>query len=137
MFCWHVCSPHVCPVPLRSEESIRPSGTGVPNGCEPPCWCWELSSGPLQEQPDSSAEPLLQPGILFLFMQCVCTGAWGAEVTGGHELPKWLVGTDSSSLGEQETLQLRRQVSTQDSHSLKAEEEEARRVVMHTFNPST
>ena len=104
---------------------------------ETPCGCWELSSGPLQEQPDSSAEPLLQPGILFLFMQCVCTGAWGAEVTGGHELPKWLVGTDSSSLGEQETLQLRRQVSTQDSHSLKAEEEEARRVVMHTFNPST
>ena len=29
------------------EEGIRP----VIDGCEPPCGCWELNSGPLEEQP--------------------------------------------------------------------------------------
>jgi len=30
---------------------IRRSGTGVRGGYEPPCGDWELSSGPLEEQP--------------------------------------------------------------------------------------
>ena len=31
-------------------------------GCEPPCGCWELNSGPLEEQPVLlTAEPSLQP----------------------------------------------------------------------------
>ena len=32
------------------------------DGCEPPCGCWELNSGPLEEQPVlSTVEPSLQP----------------------------------------------------------------------------
>ena len=32
------------------------------DGCEPPCGCWELNSGPLEEQPVLlTAEPSLQP----------------------------------------------------------------------------
>jgi hypothetical protein len=36
----------------------------ITDGCEPPCGCWELNSGPLEEQPVSlTTEPSLQPPI--------------------------------------------------------------------------
>ena len=39
----------------------------ITDGCEPPCGCWELSSGPLEEQTMSlTTEPSLQPCILFV-----------------------------------------------------------------------
>jgi hypothetical protein len=34
----------------------------IADGCEPPCGCWELNSGPLEEQPVLlTSEPSLQP----------------------------------------------------------------------------
>jgi hypothetical protein len=34
------------------------------HGCEPPCDCWEINSGPLEEQSVLlAAEPSLQPTI--------------------------------------------------------------------------
>jgi hypothetical protein len=49
----------------------------VTDGCEPPCGCWELNSGPLEEQSVLlTAEPLLQPHIsdsLFTFLQTLFT----------------------------------------------------------------
>ena len=34
----------------------------ITDGCEPPCGCWELNAGLLEEQPVLlSAEPSLQP----------------------------------------------------------------------------
>ena len=37
------------------------------DGCELPCGCWELNSGPLEEQSVLlTAEPLLQPPKCFL-----------------------------------------------------------------------
>ena len=41
-------SMHVCM--QRPEEGIRSLGTGVTDGCELPCGCWEWNPGPLQEQ---------------------------------------------------------------------------------------
>jgi hypothetical protein len=39
----------------------------ITDGCEPPCGCWELNSGPLKEQPVLlTTEPSLQPSRLFL-----------------------------------------------------------------------
>jgi hypothetical protein len=39
----------------------------ITDGCEPPCGCWELNSGPLEEQPVFlTSEPSLQPHICFL-----------------------------------------------------------------------
>jgi len=36
----------------------------ITDGCEPPCGCWELNSGPLEEQSVLlTAEPSLQPRI--------------------------------------------------------------------------
>jgi hypothetical protein len=36
-------------------------------GCEPPCGCWDLNSGPSEEQSVFlPAEPSLQPRISFL-----------------------------------------------------------------------
>lgn len=33
-----------------SEEHTGSPGTGVVDGCELPCGCWELKLGPLREQ---------------------------------------------------------------------------------------
>ena len=34
----------------------------ITGGCEPPCGCWDLNSGPLEEQPVLlTADPSLQP----------------------------------------------------------------------------
>ena len=39
------------------------------DGCEPPCGCWELNSGPLEEQSVLfTAEPSLQPPSPYLFI---------------------------------------------------------------------
>ena len=37
--------------PLRSEEGVRSPGTGVTYGCELLRRCWELNTGPQEEQP--------------------------------------------------------------------------------------
>jgi hypothetical protein len=38
----------------------------ITDGCEPPCSCWELNSGPLEEQSVLlTAEPSLQPIFIF------------------------------------------------------------------------
>ena len=35
----------------RPEEGVGSPGTGITDGCEPPCGCWESNPGPLEEQP--------------------------------------------------------------------------------------
>jgi hypothetical protein len=46
---------------FRHQE--RESGL-VTDGCEPPCGCWDLNSGPLEEQSVLlTAEPSLQPRL--------------------------------------------------------------------------
>jgi hypothetical protein len=40
---------HLHAVPLKQEEGIRVPGTVDTEGCEPPCGCWELNLGLLQE----------------------------------------------------------------------------------------
>lgn len=49
----------------RSEEDVRPSGTGVPDGH------WDLNLGPLEEQPMFflTAKSFLQPSIFFIHCQ--------------------------------------------------------------------
>ena len=40
----------------------------ITDGCEPPCGCWELNSGPSEEQAMLlTTEPSPQPTIQFLF----------------------------------------------------------------------
>jgi hypothetical protein len=40
----------------------RTASDPITEGCEPPCGCWELNSGPLEEYPMLlTAEPSLQP----------------------------------------------------------------------------
>ena len=37
----------------------------ITDGCEPPCGCWELNSGPLEEQAMLlTTEPSLQPHVV-------------------------------------------------------------------------
>jgi hypothetical protein len=47
------------------------------DGCEPPCGCWELNSGPLEEQPVLlTADPSLQPPPLFFWVCSFCVYFW-------------------------------------------------------------
>jgi hypothetical protein len=40
----------------------RRASDPITDGCEPPCGCWELNSGPLEEQSELlNGEPSLQP----------------------------------------------------------------------------
>ena len=42
---------HVCAMPMRPEEGDRFPRTGVTDSVSPPCRCWGLDPGPLEEQP--------------------------------------------------------------------------------------
>jgi hypothetical protein len=45
----------------------------IADGCEPPCGCWELNSGPLEEQSVLlTPEPSLQPTSLFFYRIPTC-----------------------------------------------------------------
>jgi hypothetical protein len=46
---------------------------GITDGCEPPCGCWEINSGPLEEQPVLlTTEPSLQLPQLLAESQFYC-----------------------------------------------------------------
>lgn len=59
-------------MPSKREEDIRSSGNGVTetvNWSELPCGCWELNSGPLEEQLGLlTMDPSLQPQGNFLII---------------------------------------------------------------------
>lgn len=53
---------------LRTREDTGWPAAG--DGCEPLCGCWELNSGPLEEQHMLlMAEPSLQPGFLHFVVE--------------------------------------------------------------------
>jgi hypothetical protein len=46
----------------------------ITDGCEPPCGCWDLNSGPLEDQPVLlTTEPSLQPPCLFFKTGFLCS----------------------------------------------------------------
>jgi hypothetical protein len=48
---------YVCEYTVHQKRASDP----ITNGCEPPCGCWDLNSGPLEEQSVLlTAEPSLQ-----------------------------------------------------------------------------
>lgn len=50
--CMYVCVPHAFQVPVEAKkEGIGSPETGVTDGCEPLCRCWELNPDPLSELP--------------------------------------------------------------------------------------
>ena len=49
-------------VPGKSGKDSGSPASGVTDGCELPCGCWESNPGPLEEQPVLlTTEPALQP----------------------------------------------------------------------------
>ncbi|CAO2628536.1 E3 ubiquitin-protein ligase NEDD4, partial [Lemmus lemmus] len=53
-------------------EGVRSHGTAFLDSCELPCGCWELNSGPLEEQSVLlTAEPSLQPLERFYNAECL------------------------------------------------------------------
>jgi hypothetical protein len=59
---------HEHAVTRRPEEGAGFLETGITGGCEPPCGCWKLDPGPLQEQPVllTAEPPYLR---IFVFLQ--------------------------------------------------------------------
>ena len=54
---------HCCYLQTHQKGASDP----ITDGCEPPCSCWELNSGPLEEQSVLlTAEPSLQPVSSFV-----------------------------------------------------------------------
>jgi hypothetical protein len=68
IYLFHVCE-YTVAVFRRTRGRHRIPMT---DGCEPPCGCWELNLGPLEEQSVLLiTEPSLQPqGALFFFLYC-------------------------------------------------------------------
>lgn len=61
--CIWVFSLHICLCTMCGCRFGSP-GTGIPEGCEPLCGCWELKPHPLEEQlailtPEPSLQPLV------------------------------------------------------------------------------
>lgn len=48
--CIYVYVPYMYLMLTEVREGTRSSGTGDADGCELPCWGWELNPGPLAEQ---------------------------------------------------------------------------------------
>jgi hypothetical protein len=45
-------------------RALKGASDLITDGCEPPCGCWELNSGPLEGQPLLlTSEPALQPNV--------------------------------------------------------------------------
>lgn len=50
------------PVAYLGSEDVRASGTGVADGCDLPCRCWELNTDPLERAAVFlTGEPSFQP----------------------------------------------------------------------------
>ena len=49
--CLYKCAPCACLVSAEVKRGCQISGTGLKDRCEPPCGCWVLDLGLLQEQP--------------------------------------------------------------------------------------
>ena len=60
----------------------------ITGGCEPPCDCWDLNSGPTEEQwVLLPAEPSLQPLFLISCVYMRVLVSWRSELMHGSPLP--------------------------------------------------
>ena len=62
-------------------EGVVAAGTGVTDNCKLPCGCWELNSGPLEEQPmlltvESSFQPLALHFLAIMHSTMISTEMW-------------------------------------------------------------
>jgi hypothetical protein len=73
-FIYYVYS--VLPVCMPAGQKRAPDL--IIDGCEPPCGCWELNSGPLEKQPVLLIfEPSLQPFVLYFEAGSqLCSPGW-------------------------------------------------------------
>jgi hypothetical protein len=70
LFFFLICLFKYCFLQTHQKRASDP----ISDGCEPPCGCWELNSGPLEEQPVLfTAKPSLQPKPQFLTTTLVIT----------------------------------------------------------------
>jgi hypothetical protein len=74
---------------LETKEGVRFPWTGVTDGCELPCGCWESNPGPLQEQPMLLTTELALD-FIFKLCVCVCVCVWCACECHGSQKPEAL-----------------------------------------------
>jgi hypothetical protein len=97
LFNFFYVSVHCCSLQRCHKRASDP----ITDGCEPPCGCWELNSGPLGEQSVLlTAEPSLQPDIYILKTRMgsrannqrggVYRLSWNYSNEGTGEIAQWL-----------------------------------------------
>jgi hypothetical protein len=60
---------------MPKDQKIAPDV--IKDGYEPPCDCWELNSGPLEEQPvPLTSEPSLQPHLFVFYPEIEREWIW-------------------------------------------------------------
>ena len=81
IYLFNICQYCSC---LQTHQ--KRASDSITDGCEPPCGCWVLNSGPLEEQPVLiTAEPSLQPPRMETFSWAYCfPGRTGVESRGGR-----------------------------------------------------
>lgn len=73
MSCLHVCVHRRCAwCPLRPEEGIGPSETGVTDSSESPCGCWESNLHPLLRPASASHLPATHTAPCLYLNQILC-----------------------------------------------------------------
>jgi hypothetical protein len=58
----------------------------IAHGCEPPCGCWELNSGPLEEQSVLLIAEAISPAQRFIYLY-EYTVAIFRRTRRGHQIP--------------------------------------------------
>lgn len=84
--------------PQRAEEGTRFPRTRVTHSCQPPCGCWKLDQGPLEEQAEAVSLGAGGVGTLHL-----CSCGLPSPTLGGDSAPAEVV---SPGTGEVGTLRL-------------------------------
>lgn len=83
--------------PCRPENGVGSSGTGVPDGCDPPCECWELNQGPRRTV--SPLNCLVIAPVLHIDVFCIIL--YTTHGQGSNTLQvSWSLGTVGPANGE-------------------------------------
>ena len=74
---------HHCSLQTHQKRASDP----ITDGCESPCGCWELNSGPLEDQSVLlTPEPSLQPIYSLSYIMKTFYGRWGGPSIYIHEI---------------------------------------------------
>ena len=86
----------ICKHTITVFRHPRRDSVIITDGCEPPCGCWDLNSGPSEEQSvllttEPSLQPFLKKFYLFCLYHCLARSCLTLDYLGNHFSSKKLV----------------------------------------------